>query len=434
VIILNEIWQVRNFENISIENFKIANIYQRERQKGGGVLIYIRESLPFVKIESPILEGIIESVAISLNNNVFLGVYRPPAGNKQSFKEAIEKWISEQRNKNVYVAGDFNLNLLNNDKAVYESIEASTGLAPRISDITRVASNSCIDNILTNINGVHKISTICIADHQGLVSRLQIVIKREEITKHKYREMKESNWLVFSNEVKKLTIKGGSINEKWSNLCSDIKQIVEKSFPEKLSNKMYTFSMTQGLLKSKNKKNRLLKQFKRGEIEKEVYVRYNKIYRKLIVKEQEKSFNDKMKESGHDGKKKWRVLKTELKINQSREKIKSVHINNSVISNPNEIAIKFKEHFETCATKLASEVPDTGENEILFEQKPDWGFNVITEEKLIKTIDSLLPKSSCGFDLLSNRMLKKEKKDIAKLLLNLINETIMGDIFPMFSK
>ncbi len=116
--------------------------------------------------------------------------------------------------------------MLNNDKAIYESIEASTGLAPRISDVTRVASNSCIDNILTNINGNHKISTICIADHQGLVSRLQIVIKREDITKHRYREMKESNWLVFSNEVKKLTIKGGTINEKWSNLCSDIKQIL----------------------------------------------------------------------------------------------------------------------------------------------------------------------------------------------------------------
>ncbi len=139
-------------------------------------------------------------------------------------------------------------------------------------------------------------------------------------------------------------------------------------------------------------------------------MRYNKIYRKLIVKEQEKSSNDKMIESGHEGKKKWRVLKTELKINQSREKIKSVHINNSVISNPSEIAIKFKEHFETCATKLANEVPDSGENEILFEQKPDWGFNVITEEKLIKTIDSLLPKSCCGFDLLSNRMLKKKKE------------------------
>jgi hypothetical protein len=50
------------------------------------------------------------------------------------------------------------------------------------------------------------------------------------------------------------------------------------------------------------------------------------------------------------------------------------------------------DHFETCATKLANEVPDSGENEILFEQKLDWGFNVITEEKLIKTIDSLLPK------------------------------------------
>jgi len=174
----------------------------------------------------------------------------------------------------------------------------------------------------------------------------------------------------------------------------------------------------------------LLKRYKRGEIEKEVYIRYNKIYRKLLVKEQEKSFSDKMKESGHDGKKKWRVLKMELKINESRETIKTVQHNNNLVTNIDEIAKKFKEHFETCATKLANEVPDSGENEILFDQKPDWSFTKITEAKLIKTIDSILPKSSSGFDLLTNRMLKKEKREFAKLLLKLINETLISDVFP----
>ncbi len=79
---------------------------------------------------------------------------------------------------------------------------------------------------------------------------------------------------------------------------------------------------------------------------------------------------------------------------------------------------------------MAREVPNAGENEILIEQKEDWHFHEITEKHLLEVIDSLQPKNSCGFDLLSNRMLKKEKRQFSKLILKLINDTIKGDTFP----
>jgi hypothetical protein len=132
---------------------------------------------------------------------------------------------------------------------------------------------------------------------------MKLKIKRVQLKKFNYREMKESNWRVFSNEVSKLVIRGESIDEKWTTLCTDIKKIVEISFPEKQSRSCYKFVMSQGLIKSKNKKNKLLKQYKRGQIDKEVYVRYNRIYRKLITKEQESSFYNKIRDSGRDSKK-----------------------------------------------------------------------------------------------------------------------------------
>jgi hypothetical protein len=254
LLIFNEIWQIRNFENISIPEFKIANIYQRERQKGGGVLIYIKENISYEKHEAPIVNGVVESIAISINNNIFLGLYRPPSGSKQAFMDTLINWISEQRNRNIYLAGDFNINFLNNDRNIYDSIEAATGLNPKISNVTRTASGSCIDNILTNINSTNKISTVCIADHQALISTLKLRVVRREQKKFKYREMKETNWSTFSNSVRELTITGESIDDKWSNLCENIKNIVNSSFPEKVSNHQYKFSMSQGLLKSKNKK------------------------------------------------------------------------------------------------------------------------------------------------------------------------------------
>ena len=307
-----------------------------------------------------------------------------------------------------------------------------TRLLPQINNITRHASNSCIDNILTNISGTHSVSSICIADHQGLISKLkQIVTRRKnDVPKFKYREMNERNWDVFSREINRIQITGETTNDKWKNLCTNIKTAVSTSFPEKTSKNRYDFNMSQGLLKSKNKKNRLLNQYKRGIVEKEVYLRYNKIYRTLIRKEQERKFKDKLTESGTDSRKKWRVLKAELKLTERKETIESIRVQDKTVTTKEEISKAFKNHFETCALKLADEIPNGGECEPLFEQQATWGFKPINLTELIKLIDSLKPKNSSGFDLLSNRMLKKEKLKISLKIIDLINETIACGIFP----
>ncbi len=90
--------------------------------------------------------------------------------------------------------------------------------------------------------------------------------------------------------------------------------------------------------------------------------------------------------------------------------INAIRYNRDLITSKPDIAKSLKDHFETCAVKLAEEVPDGGVCEILVDQQQEWGLEEINIEELKKIFDSLLPKSSCGFDLLSNRMLKKEKK------------------------
>jgi hypothetical protein len=109
-----------------------------------------------------------------------VSLYRPPAGNKNLFVEHLSNWLTNLRNYDVYIAGDFNINWLNSDREFYINIESNTGLNPKISEITRVASGSSIDNILTNLDGTHKVSTICIADHQGLFSSVKIKHKKKK--------------------------------------------------------------------------------------------------------------------------------------------------------------------------------------------------------------------------------------------------------------
>ncbi len=430
ILLFNEIWQVRDFEHIQIPEFTLANIKQRENTRGGGSLIFIRSNLIHEKFESPYIEGVIETSSIIVNNTVIVSLYRPPSGNKNQFVQELTSWIETIGNKNIFIAGDFNINYLSEEVSYFNAIETECMLKPSITGITRVASATCIDNVLTNVDGKHVISQICIADHQGICSILKCHKTQRDKQRYTYREMKDQNWHRFSEGVANISIRGNTINEKWSNLSVDIKKIVETSFPEKQSNIRYTFQMSRGLLKSKNKKNKLLKQYKRGQIPKENYIRYNKIYRKLILAEQEKSFQKRLEESGTDSKRKWRVLKDELKLSHDKDSIDKINVDGIVITDKERIAKSFKKHFETCATKLANNVTNSGECEILINQKQEWGFKTVQEKEIIETIDSLLPKSSCGFDLLSNKMLKREKTKFSKLLLPLINETIIGKEFP----
>ncbi len=87
--------------------------------------------------------------------------------------------------------------------------------------------------MLTNLTDKHKSSQICIADHQGLISTVKLTGKKNKKQTYQYREMKENNWKKFTDEVDKLRVTGNSINEKWTNLITDIKNAVETLFPTK---------------------------------------------------------------------------------------------------------------------------------------------------------------------------------------------------------
>jgi hypothetical protein len=120
--------------------------------------------------------------------------------------------------------------------------------------------------------------------------------------------MKPDNWLSFKQGLNTIAIKGGDINNQWTELVNDIKKIVDFSFPVKTNKQKFNFKMSQGLQKSRDKKNRLLRLYKAGTIDKLVYINYNSICRKLIKTEQSQTFKIRMTEAGNNGKQKWKTI------------------------------------------------------------------------------------------------------------------------------
>ena len=432
ILAFNEVWSIKEFENLSVNNYEVKSVKLRANRRGGGTIIYGRNDLECVSIETPFKEGCIESTGIKIGDVVFVNVYRPPNGNRVDFSNNLTQFIGSLRSSKLIISGDFNVNYYT-DAPWYNDICHGFGLAAKITTTTRVTSGTCIDNILSSIDGQYNVSDISIADHQAVIAEISFDKSQSNSSKQNffYRQMKEANYALFNHKLYNEVIVGGiNIEEKWSNLQNTIHDLVEECFPKKSSNRRYVFSMSQGLLKSRDKKNLLLRQYKNGRINKEVYTEYNKIYRKLIKTEQTKVFNSSLSNAGTDGRKKWKVIKQHLHLESSRVTIESLEVNGEVITSKADIAKSFKTHFETCAQKLAENLPQGQDTSSIMQGGEQWSFRHTSVADLLKIIRSLKNKNSAGIDCLSNHMLKKEAYRFSVLLTPLINEALDEGIFP----
>ena len=82
VVAFNEVWQIRDFENINKEGFEVKTIRLRQNSRGGGTVIYTKLGLVTKPLITPFIEGTIESTGIKIGKLNFINLYRPPNGNK----------------------------------------------------------------------------------------------------------------------------------------------------------------------------------------------------------------------------------------------------------------------------------------------------------------------------------------------------------------
>ena len=154
--------------DISILNYHEPISVPTEAAKGG-VLLYVNKKIPNFKPRNDLniySKKILESAFIEIINpkrkNTIIGViYRHPSldvdiFNSEFVRPLITK-LNNENNKNVCIAGDFNINLLNlsNHSASSEffDIMSSNNILPSISLPTKLnsANDTLIDNIYTNI-------------------------------------------------------------------------------------------------------------------------------------------------------------------------------------------------------------------------------------------------------------------------------------------
>ena len=145
----------------------------RQTRKGGGVGIYVKCAISFqVRNYLHSSDDVFESIFIEVDGSVFnkhsnivVGViYRPPNTDINCFNESLNIILDKLKceNKLCFLMGDYNINLLNNDKHTptsdFVELMHSYSFLSLINHPTRITETSAtlIDNIFVNCSDLQK--------------------------------------------------------------------------------------------------------------------------------------------------------------------------------------------------------------------------------------------------------------------------------------
>ena len=283
VIGISETWLQDSTHHVDINGYNFEHICWTDKA-GGGVGLYITSVLEYKIRDDLCFDNAltVESLFVEIVNpegkNTIVGVmYRPPSQNIADFISKLNTLIGiiSSENKNCYIMGDFNLNLLNQHFHQFTNefldIMYANTFFPLITLPTRITSHfaTLIDNIFTNDFDNYAFSGLVltdISDHLPIFSISNEKMKmKDEAPYSVFRDKSERNVAKFRNCLSNVNWYDlddiHEPNKAYCSFFSKFNDIYNDCFPlKKVKNNIFKKPwLSKGLLKSVRQKNRLYK-------------------------------------------------------------------------------------------------------------------------------------------------------------------------------
>ena len=361
-----------------------------------------------------------------------------------------------KENKLMYVMGDFNIDLLKDDKDRpthdYLDLIYSNSLIPAIYKPTRITATSAtiIDNILTNCENIIKsyIITTDISDHMPtvLISNLSLHSKPTNGNKYKYKRfhnddnigklktcLSKIKWAEILDKV--------NVDDDYNTFISKFQDVYDECIPlKKCANKPNKEPrspwITKGLLRSINTKNKLYKVYlsKPTENNHKKFKTYRNRLHGLIRKSKRMFYFKKFNKIKNDMRQTWKTINTVLGRTQNKrlsEKFKKD--SGTTITDPVIISNEFNDFFVNVGPKLASEIHNMGKNYYDYMQSPftkSIFMKPIVESEITKIISKFDQNKSAGHDDIGNFVIKKVVDEISSPLTEIFNLSLTTGKVP----
>ena len=464
IIGLTETWfKDSNVLTYNLSGYKHEHIF-RKVKSGGGVSLFIKENYRY-KIRNDLskLNEYIEVIFVELDRswvntakNVVVGViYRPPNTDMSLFANSLNELLSQLKSekKNIYIMGDFNINLLNVDdhlpSAEFLEMMYSYSFLPLINKPTRVKSTSAtlIDNIYcNNIDNNDLVLTgiffTDLSDHFPIFCVSKNKVNEEQPQCIKKRIFNDANKLKFMNMIQDLqwtnVLSCNDCQEAFTNFYTKFVYCYNQSFPLKdwcVNYRTRKSWLSSGMKESIKRKNKLyVKSIKFPSLQN---IRVYKIYRNklnsVLRKAERDHYEILLKGCQNNLSKSWKIIKQVInKSNKSNSLSSKFVINNKSVSDPNIIANAFNKFYVNIGQTRSRNIPCVNRDVCSFIKSSNSNSIFIApanHEEVIKVIKSL-NNSAPGYDGITSNILKCSIDAYIQPLTHIVNLSFSQGIFP----
>ena len=479
IICLQESWLKLNHDIslLEIDGYSFIHV-PSSCSTHGGVAMYIRNDIEYsilnINGRNDIWDALFIEISINMEDKerkIIIGnIYRPPRNNVDNYKVFIndldQLLTSFSNSKDVVLVGDYNIDLLkineNSHIKDYFDTIISNSFIPKITMPTRVTETSAtlIDNCFIKTNNFFtetKAGIIYnkISDHYPYF--IKLTLKNNIFSRKKQIKCYTNSpqaMINFKNEISKISLNrdfehsvNGDPNQNYNKLDSILKTALNKHLPAKMVNfKKYKYKknpwMTQGIMRSIKFRDDLYKKLKDTDRSLEIYntykinlQTYNRILKQNIRQAKKSYYYECFHKFQRDIKKTWMTIKDILNKSTKKDQFpKFFMVNDIKLDDPRDIANGFNKYFVEIGPKLANSIaPLPNKSFTDYLKKPvtkNFTFMNVTDKQIVEIIDSLKPKSSCGIDRISNKLIKTIKHEISKPLALIINQCFTTGVFP----
>ena len=364
---------------------------------------------------------------------------------------------------NYIIVGDFNINLMKyklvSNVTNYVNSLNSMGCKFFTDKPTRVTSSTstCIDHVYSNIDTEHIENHILISDasdHFSTLTKIHGAKTHRNEEPDIYRRktnLSDIEWGNFNAELnlnlhQKLShlSQPYDVNHIADQISGVYKDLIDKYMPlKKLTRREKRFFkkpwITRAIQASIAKKNILFRKSKSTPtlLNTEIYTKYRNVLNKLKKTAKNNYYKEKIASYGQNKSKTWKLIN---QIGKRKRKstctIHSLHNKRGhKISDTKGITDILNKHFGTIGEDMASKFNDSSiaKDPIDFipqEANKSILLSSTDVAEIMKLILKLDNKKACGYDHISNRILKSTVEVIAPFIVVLFNSCIKQGIFP----
>ena len=448
--------------NVNIEGFLPPFSTPSNTQKGGTALYVSNRYDVFERNDLKVQHNDFESVFVEIKNNsqknIICGcVYRHPRRNSDAFFEYLDSTLSKltSENKEIYICGDFNINLIKSDSDTISSnfynLFSANGFLPLILHPSRVVDGqtpSLIDNIFTNNTSNIILSGniyLQLSEHFSQFASIQhdkIDVKHIEMYARNYKNYSDEKFRDDISLQKWLHPNVTDVNFLAGDFIWRLDGSTERLAPmEKLSPNEIKFRLKPWITTDVRKliriRDNLFARKKRQPENDHVRQVYNQA-RNRVTRELKRSkieYHKKHFESlSSNIKKTWDAIRKIVNVKKSTHfSISQLNINGKITDDPNEITNKINNYFVNVGPqteKGVPKVPNISADRFL-KNRNQVNFIIahISEEEILNIITAL-PNKSTGPASIPLKLLKVVADIIVVPLCVIINLSFSTGVFP----